>query len=52
MTSIKQQQTDQREKTGCTTGPQRDYTFLAMTMNAARTALPPSVAEPLKRFPE
>jgi 4-carboxymuconolactone decarboxylase len=28
------------------------YTFLAMTMNAARTALPPGVAEPLKRFPE
>ena len=28
------------------------YTFLAMTMNAARTALPPDVAEPLKRFPE
>jgi 4-carboxymuconolactone decarboxylase len=28
------------------------YTFLAMTLNAARTALPPGVAEPLKRFPE
>ena len=28
------------------------YTFLAMTMNAARTALPPGVPEPLKRFPE
>ena len=28
------------------------YTFLAMTMNAAGTALPPGVAEPLKRFPE
>jgi 4-carboxymuconolactone decarboxylase len=28
------------------------YTFLAMTLNAARTALPASVAEPLKRFPE
>lgn len=28
------------------------YTFLAMTMNAARTALPTGVAEPLKRFPE
>ena len=28
------------------------YTFLAITLNAARTALPPNVAEPLKRFPE
>ena len=28
------------------------YTFLAMTMNAARTALPAGVPEPLKRFPE
>jgi 4-carboxymuconolactone decarboxylase len=28
------------------------YTFLAMTMNAARTALPAGIAEPLKRFPE
>ncbi len=28
------------------------YTFLAMTMNAARTALPAGVAEPLKRYPE
>jgi 4-carboxymuconolactone decarboxylase len=28
------------------------YTFLAITMNAARTALPAGVAEPLKRFPE
>jgi 4-carboxymuconolactone decarboxylase len=28
------------------------YTFLAMTLNAARTALPAGVAEPLKRFPE
>jgi 4-carboxymuconolactone decarboxylase len=28
------------------------YTFLAMTLNAARTALPAAVAEPLKRFPE
>jgi 4-carboxymuconolactone decarboxylase len=28
------------------------YTFLAMTLNAARTALPSGVAEPLKRFPE
>lgn len=28
------------------------YTFLAMTMNAARTGLPAGVAEPLKRFPD
>jgi 4-carboxymuconolactone decarboxylase len=28
------------------------YTLLAMTLNAARTALPAGVAEPLKRFPE
>lgn len=28
------------------------YTFLAMTLNAARTPLPPGVAEPLKRFPD
>jgi 4-carboxymuconolactone decarboxylase len=28
------------------------YTFLAITLNAARTALPAGVAEPLKRFPE
>ncbi|MES2031177.1 MAG: carboxymuconolactone decarboxylase family protein [Pseudomonadota bacterium] len=28
------------------------YTFLAMTMNAARTGLPPGVVEPLKRFPD
>jgi 4-carboxymuconolactone decarboxylase len=28
------------------------YTFLAMTLNAARTALPAGVAEPLKRFPD
>jgi 4-carboxymuconolactone decarboxylase len=28
------------------------YTFLAMTMNAARTGLPAGVTEPLKRFPE
>ena len=28
------------------------YTFLAMTLNAARTALPTGVTEPLKRFPE
>jgi 4-carboxymuconolactone decarboxylase len=28
------------------------YTFLAMTLNAARTALPSGVAEPLKRLPD
>jgi 4-carboxymuconolactone decarboxylase len=28
------------------------YTFLAIVMNATRTALPENVAEPLKRFPE
>jgi 4-carboxymuconolactone decarboxylase len=28
------------------------YTLLAMTLNAARTALPPGIAEPLKRFPD
>jgi 4-carboxymuconolactone decarboxylase len=28
------------------------YTFLAITMNATRTALPENVKEPLKRFPE
>ena len=28
------------------------YTFLAIAMNAARTALPAGVAEPLKRFPD
>jgi 4-carboxymuconolactone decarboxylase len=28
------------------------YTLLAMTMNAARTAVPPGMAEPLKRFPD
>lgn len=28
------------------------YTFLAMTMNAARTGLPAAVVEPLKRFPD
>jgi 4-carboxymuconolactone decarboxylase len=28
------------------------YTLLAMTLNAARTALPTGVAEPLKRFPD
>lgn len=28
------------------------YTFLAMTMNAARTGLPAGTPEPLKRFPE
>lgn len=28
------------------------YTFLAMTMNAARTGLPAGVAEPLRRFPD
>jgi 4-carboxymuconolactone decarboxylase len=28
------------------------YTFLAMTMNATRTALPAGVTEPLKRFPD
>jgi 4-carboxymuconolactone decarboxylase len=28
------------------------YTFLAMTLNAARTALPAGAAEPLKRFPD
>ncbi|WP_371421474.1 carboxymuconolactone decarboxylase family protein [Tardiphaga sp.] len=28
------------------------YTFLAMTMNAARTGLPAGVGEPLKRFPD
>jgi len=28
------------------------YTFLAIVMNATRTALPENMAEPLKRFPE
>lgn len=28
------------------------YTFLAMTMNAARTGLPAGTPEPLKRFPD
>ena len=28
------------------------YTFLAIVMNATRTALPENVAEPLRRFPE
>jgi 4-carboxymuconolactone decarboxylase len=28
------------------------YAFLAMTLNATRTPLPPGVAEPLKRFPD
>jgi 4-carboxymuconolactone decarboxylase len=28
------------------------YTFLAMTMNATRTAIPATAKEPLKRFPE
>jgi 4-carboxymuconolactone decarboxylase len=28
------------------------YTMLAMTMNAARTAVPEGMAEPLKRFPD
>jgi hypothetical protein len=28
------------------------YNLLAIVMNATRTALPPNVAEPLKRYPE
>jgi 4-carboxymuconolactone decarboxylase len=28
------------------------YNFLAIVMNATRTAMPPGVAEPLKRFPD
>ena len=28
------------------------YTFLAMTMNASRTALPAGTPEPLRRYPE
>jgi 4-carboxymuconolactone decarboxylase len=28
------------------------YNFLAIVMNATRTALPDNVAEPLKRYPE